>query len=255
VCARREDSVFFFFFFFYKGGARGGDAPHCRRAHGWCSSRTTCSGRTPPTVTRGRCAYSARTCGNPDPRECSSCLPPEPHADEWRQLEPRLRANDFVRGVDSCATRVERSSSDAARRTCSKSGPSMHGRAQRRRARRRRARTSGARQSSLHATRPSRPARSAEAARRRAPAGHPATSSSDSMARGEQSVGSASLRACVHPRERRTNGRASLPRALEWVHRKRIVAEERRTQERTRRSTSKWKSGPLLPRALVTIRS
>ena len=120
------------------------------------------------------------------------------------------------------------------------------------------ARTSGARQSSLHATRPFRPARSAEAARRRAPAGHPATAWSDSMApwtRGERSVRSASLRACVHPRERRTNGRASLPRALEWVHRKRIVAEERRTQERTRRSTSKWKSGPLLPRALVTIRS
>jgi hypothetical protein len=75
----------------------GGDAPHCRRAHGWCSSRKTCSGHTPPTVTRERCAYSARTWGSPDLRECSSCLPPEPHADEWRQLEPRLRANNFER--------------------------------------------------------------------------------------------------------------------------------------------------------------
>ena len=131
VCARREDSAV------HRRCPR--DAPHCRRAHGWCSSRKTCSGRTPPTVTRERCAYSARTWGNPNLRECSRCLPPVPHADERRQLEPRLCANDFVRGVDSCATRIERSSSDAARRTCSKSGPSMHGRAQRRRARRRRA--------------------------------------------------------------------------------------------------------------------
>ena len=59
VCARREDSAV------QRRCPR--DAPHCRRAHGWCSSHKTCSGRTPPTVTRERCAYSARTWGNPSP--------------------------------------------------------------------------------------------------------------------------------------------------------------------------------------------